>query len=62
MNDEKTTNLLHEFCHHLSLCHSTIVDVNKETQTRNLLASSPDEMALIEGAKWGGYSFSARNG
>jgi magnesium-transporting ATPase (P-type) len=38
-----------------------IVDVNKALGTRNFLASSPDEMALIEGAKWGGYSFAARN-
>lgn len=53
--------MLHEFCHHLSLSHSIVVDVNKDKGTRNLLASSPDEIALIEGGKWGGYSFAARN-
>ncbi len=53
--------MLHEFCQHLSLCHSVLVDVDKEAGTRNFLASSPDEMALIEGAKWGGYNFAARN-
>lgn len=38
-----------------------MVDVNKALGTRNFLASSPDEIALIEGAKWGGYAFAARN-
>ena len=60
-NDEKTTKMLHEFCQHLALCHSVIVDVNKEKNTRNFMASSPDETALIEGAKWGGYQFAARS-
>jgi phospholipid-transporting ATPase len=59
--DQKTTEMLHEFCQHLSLCHSVLVDVDKEAGTRNFLASSPDETALIEGAKWGGYAFAARN-
>lgn len=53
--------MLHEFCQHLALCHSVIVDVNKEKNTRNFMSSSPDEMALIEGAKWGGYQFAARS-
>ena len=60
-NDKKTTAMLKEFCHHLSLSHSIIVDVNKQLNTKNFLASSPDELALIEGAKWGGYTFAARN-
>lgn len=47
--------MVHEFCQHLALCHTVVVDVNKEKNTRNFLASSPDEMALVEGAKWGGY-------
>ena len=59
--DQKMTEMLHEFCLHLSLCHSILVDVDKEAGTRNFLSSSPDEMALIEGAKWGGYAFAARN-
>lgn len=59
--DQQTTQILHEFCHHLSLSHSVMVDVNKELNTRNFLASSPDEIALIEGGKWGGYAFAARN-
>jgi magnesium-transporting ATPase (P-type) len=53
--------MLHEFCQHLALCHSILVDVNKEKGARNFLASSPDEIALIEGGKWGGYAFAARN-
>jgi magnesium-transporting ATPase (P-type) len=60
-NDKKTTSLVKEFCHHLSLSHSIIVDINKQLNTKNFLASSPDEMALIEGGKWGGYTFAARN-
>lgn len=60
-DDEKTTKMLHEFCQHISLCHSILVDFNKEKNTRNFLASSPDELALIEGGKWGGYNFAARN-
>jgi phospholipid-transporting ATPase len=60
-DDEKTTKMLHEFCHHLSLCHTILVDVNKDLNTRSFQASSPDELALVEGAKWGGYKFAARN-
>ena len=59
--DEKTTKMLHEFCQHMSLCHTVLVDIDPETKTRTFLSSSPDETALIEGAKWGGYTFSARN-
>jgi magnesium-transporting ATPase (P-type) len=59
--DEKTTSMIHEFCQHLALCHNVVVDVNKEKNTRNFMSSSPDETALIEGAKWGGYQFAARN-
>jgi magnesium-transporting ATPase (P-type) len=54
-NEEKTSQMLHEFCLHLALCHSVVIDVDKEKNTRNFLSSSPDETALIEGAKWGGY-------
>ena len=59
--EQKTTEMLHEFCQHLALCHSVLVDVDKDAGTRNFLSSSPDEIALIEGAKWGGYAFAARN-
>ena len=46
-----------DICKHMALCHSVIID--PETQTYN--STSPDELALVEGAKNLGYEFKARN-
>ena len=53
--------MAHEFIESLAVCQSIMVDVNKENNTKNFMSSSPDEVALVEGAKWGGYKFAARN-
>lgn len=38
---------------HLALCHTVIIDPRKGTYN----ASSPDELALVEGAKELGFEF-----
>ena len=35
----------------LAVCHTVVVDHDKDTGEEKYLASSPDELALIEGAK-----------
>jgi magnesium-transporting ATPase (P-type) len=42
---------------HLTLCHTVIVDISKNEYS----ASSPDELALVEGAKMLGYEFISKN-
>lgn len=42
---------------HLSLCHTVIVDISKNEYS----ASSPDELALVEGAKMLGYEFISKD-
>ena len=43
----------------LSLCHSIVID----KRTGKLNSSSPDELALVEGAqRHGGYSFEGKDG
>ena len=43
----------------LALCHSIVID----KRTGKLNSSSPDELALVEGAqKHGGYSFEGKDG
>lgn len=43
--------LLHQFIECLAVCHSVQVDDNKETGVKSYQASSPDELALVEGAR-----------
>jgi phospholipid-transporting ATPase len=43
----------------LSICHTVIVENNNGKVTYN--ASSPDELALVNGAKFLGYSFKCRD-
>ena len=42
---------------HLALCHTVIIDISKNEYN----ASSPDELALVEGAKSLGYAFLSKN-
>ena len=48
---------LHEFIQCLAVCHSVVVDKNKETGEKKYQASSPDELALVEGALSCGIEF-----
>ena len=41
---------------HLAICHTVVVDKNKGVYN----AASPDELALVEGAKAEGYEFIGR--
>lgn len=41
---------------HLAICHTVVVDKNKGVYN----AASPDELALVEGAKEQGYEFIGR--
>ena len=41
----------------MAVCHSVIVD----PRTRKYMASSPDELALVEGAKDQGFTFVNRD-
>nr|CCA23321.1 PREDICTED: probable phospholipidtransporting ATPase IBlike putative [Albugo laibachii Nc14]CCA24343.1 PREDICTED: hypothetical protein [Albugo laibachii Nc14] len=45
---------------HLSLCHTVIPETVEGTDQIRLSASSPDEQALVSGAKFFGYVFESR--
>ncbi|RLN53468.1 hypothetical protein BBJ29_005045 [Phytophthora kernoviae] len=52
---------IHEFFVHLAVCHSVVRETLSETDTgTGFSASSPDELALVSGANYFGYSFIAR--
>ena len=55
-----TSFMLHEFMHTLSVCHTVMVDTDIKG-VKSFQASSPDELALIDGAKDAGYVFTAKN-
>ena len=42
---------------HVALCHSIIID----KRTGKMNSASPDELALVEGAKRQGFSFEGRD-
>lgn len=48
---------LREVLMHLAICHTVVVDKNKGVYN----AASPDELALVEGAKDRGYEFLRRD-
>lgn len=48
---------IHKMLLHLSLCHTILVD----DRTGKFNASSPDELALVNAAKFFGYSFARRD-
>ena len=41
---------------HLSVCHTVVIEENQGVKTYN--ASSPDELALVNAAKFFGFEFS----
>jgi magnesium-transporting ATPase (P-type) len=43
---------------HLSLCHAIVID----ERTGKFNSSSPDELALVDGAMQSGYEFVGRDG
>ncbi|CEG45204.1 p-type atpase (p-atpase) superfamily [Plasmopara halstedii] len=49
-----------EFFMHLSLCQTVIPEVVEGTSEVRFSASSPDEQALVSGAKFFGFSFESR--
>jgi len=46
-----------EFFRLLAVCHSVVIDTDKSTGKESMQASSPDELALVKGAKEAGYHF-----
>lgn len=48
---------LHEFVRCLAVCHLVVVDEDLATHKLTYQASSPDELALIKGAKLCGYTY-----
>jgi len=54
---------IHRFLLHLALCHTVIID-EQEVDGRTKItynASSPDELALVNGARFFGYFFCERD-
>ena len=49
--------VIKEFLFHLALCHSIIIDAASGAYT----ASSPDELALVNAAKFFGCTFMSRD-
>jgi len=65
MNDKENENYdrIHKFLIHLALCHTVIIDKH-EVDGRTKIsynASSPDELALVNGARFFGYFFKDRD-
>ncbi|XP_026462276.1 phospholipid-transporting ATPase IA-like isoform X1 [Ctenocephalides felis] len=59
LNNHPTVDLLKEFMSLLSVCH-TVIPEKSEDGKIHYHASSPDERALVSGAKKYGYSFETR--
>jgi magnesium-transporting ATPase (P-type) len=55
---------LHRFLEILSFCHTVIAEKSKNSKNPDHLAynaSSPDELALVNAAKYFGYNFKGRD-
>jgi len=66
MNDYQSDNYanIHRYLEVLSVCHTVIAEKSKNSQNRDHLAynaSSPDELALVNAAKYFGYYFKGRD-
>ncbi|GAB9475624.1 hypothetical protein Gpo141_00012712 [Globisporangium polare] len=48
------------FLTHLAVCHSVVLEQGEDALGTKFSASSPDELALVSGANFFGYSFRAR--
>ncbi|ETW02900.1 hypothetical protein H310_05365 [Aphanomyces invadans] len=58
--DQSHTAAIDAFLTHLSVCHSVVLERDDSTNTTNFSASSPDELALVAGAAFFGYTFCER--
>jgi len=58
-NRGENYNYVHSFLEILSVCHTIIVEKKDDMPVYN--ASSPDELALVNAAKYLGYSFIGRD-
>ena len=56
-NGDEQAQALEDFFTVLALCHSVIPEVDEETKEIHLSASSPDDEALVCGAKFFGFEF-----
>ena len=54
---DEQAQALEDFFTVLALCHSVIPEVDEETKEVHLSASSPDDEALVCGAKFFGFEF-----
>lgn len=52
---------LHEYFNLMAVCHTVVCDVDVKTKKMQYQASSPDELALSQGAKQVGYELIARS-
>ena len=61
MNDPNHENYhnIANFLVHLAVCHTVVAEVKNEKTLYN--ASSPDELALVNAAKYFGYFFKGRD-
>ena len=60
-NRENNKNQIYNFFTVCSVCHSAYVDKDKTTGEETFISSSPDEVALLEGAKKMGFVFKAKS-
>ena len=66
MNDHSSDNyaLIHRYLEILSVCHTVIAEKSKKSHNQDQVAynaSSPDELALVNAAKYFGYYFKGRD-
>ncbi|OQR81958.1 phospholipid-transporting ATPase [Thraustotheca clavata] len=52
---------LTKFLTHLAICHSVVIETDDATGSSSYSASSPDELALVAGAAFFGFSFVERS-
>ncbi|KAH9892941.1 hypothetical protein F4778DRAFT_300950 [Xylariomycetidae sp. FL2044] len=60
LKSHESSLAIHHFLALLATCHTVIPERNEKTGTIKYQAASPDEGALVEGAKQMGYTFVAR--
>ena len=58
--DSDESKACHEFFKLMAVCHTVVLDENKKTGKQTMQASSPDELALVQGAVDVGYKFTEK--
>jgi phospholipid-transporting ATPase len=56
-NDALDMKACHEFFKHMAVCHTVVLDTDKKTGKPLMQASSPDELALVQGSFDVGFKF-----